>query len=1008
MRIQSGLPKQFWAEAVNTAAYLINRGPSKPLDLAIPEEIWTGKEVKLYHLKVFGCVSYVHVSDHARSKLDAKSVKCTLVGYGEDEFGYKLWDDQNRKMIRSRDVVFNEKVMYKDRNTETSEKKEPDYFGPDDVSGGEIVERGSNQEVEEQDAREPECYDEACQGEDANKWELAMNDEMKSLVSNQTWELAKLPEGKKALQNKWVFRIKEEHDGSKRYKARLVVKGFQQKEGIDYTDIFSPVVKLTTIRLVLSIVAAKGLYLEQLDVKTAFLHGDLEEEIYMQQPEGFAEKGNEEMVCRLTKSLYGLKQAPRQWYKKFDGFMQKNGYFRCNADHCCYFKKVKSSFIILLLYVDDMLVAGANLEEINNLKKQLSSEFEMKDLGAAKQILGMRISRDEQGGTLQLSQAEYIRKVLQRFNMSDAKPVKTPLASHFRLSKEQCPETDEEKDFMARVPYASAIGSLMYAMVCTRPDISHAVGVMSRYMSNPGKQHWEAVKWILRYLRGTTEKCLTFRKDELKLEGYVDSDFAGEVDHRRSTTGYVFTLGSTAISWVSQLQKIVTISTTEAEYVAVTEASKKLIWLQGLLAELGFEQEMNVLHSDSQSAIHLAKNSAFHSRTKHIDLRYHFIRSLIEDGVLKLVKIVGSKNPADMLTKPVTTEKLELCAASVGLQGPLHWPVFVVAVLAAIIASQALISGAFSVIQQSLAFGCFPRVRVVHTSAECEGQVYIPEINYLLMLACIGVTLGFKTTEKMGNAYGIAVVFVMILASFLMFENKISPERLKEIAADTSRLCRIPGLSIFYSELVDCIPPVFKNYVANVPALHSVLVFVSTESLPISKVPFEERFIFRRLVPMELNIFLCVARFGYADIHNKEEPFELVFVDKLKAFIRESYTSQMTITGREGIIEIEEESTEELMDMVGDTIEEENHEENCEDLMNRDIEMLEKAFQGGVVHVIGDTEVVAAQGAGIGMRVMINYVYDFLKRNSRQDDEVFNHIIIPHKRILKVGIIYEL
>ncbi len=164
-----------------------------------------------------------------------------------------------------------------------------------------------------------------------------------------------------------------------------------------------------------------------------------------------------------------------------------------------------------------------------------------------------------------------------------------------------------------------------------------------------------------------TEKCLTFRKDELKLEGYVDSDFAGEVDHRRSTTGYVFTFGSTAISWVSQLQKIVTISTTEAEYVAVTEASKELIWLQGLLTELGFEQKMNVLHSDSQSAIHLAKNSAFHSRTKHIDLCYHFIRSLIEDGVLKLVKIAGSKNPTDMLTKPATMEKLELCAASMGL-----------------------------------------------------------------------------------------------------------------------------------------------------------------------------------------------------------------------------------------------------------------------------------------------------------------------------------------------------
>ncbi|KAK0592711.1 hypothetical protein LWI29_024077 [Acer saccharum] len=246
-------------------------------------------------------------------------------------------------MIRSRDVVFNEKVMYKDRNTQVSEPEEPEYFGPNDVSENRVLEP-VNQNDEEQG--EPECYDEAYQGKDASKWELAMKDEMKSLISNQTWELAKLPEGKKALQNKWVFRIKEEHDGSKRYKARLVVKGFQQIEGIDYSEIFSPVVKLTTIRLVLSIVAAKGLYLEQLDEKTAFLHRDLEEEIYMQQPEGFAEDGKEELVCRLTKSLYSLKQASRQWYKKFDGFMQGNGYLRCNADHCCYFKKVKSSFII--------------------------------------------------------------------------------------------------------------------------------------------------------------------------------------------------------------------------------------------------------------------------------------------------------------------------------------------------------------------------------------------------------------------------------------------------------------------------------------------------------------------------------------------------------------------------------------------------------------------------------------------------------------------------------------
>ncbi|KAL5834699.1 hypothetical protein ACOSQ4_014196 [Xanthoceras sorbifolium] len=700
MRLHAGLPKMLWAEAVNTAAYLINRGPSVPLDGGIPEEVWSGKEVNISHLRVFGCISYVHIDSAERSKLDAKSNKCVFVGYGGDEFGYRFWDYENRKIVRSRDVIFNENLMYKDRSiaelsSSTTEAETKEFAEFEEISGSDV--QISPETVQEEpsapelrrssrvpkpiqryspslhyllltDSGEPECYDEAMQVEDSVKWESAMRDEMDSLMSNQTWELAELPPGKKALHNKWVFRIKEEHNGNKRYKARMVVKGFQQKEGIDYNEIFSPVVKLTTIRLVLKIVAAENLHLEQLDVKTAFLHGDLEEEIYMRQPEGFKEAGKENLVCRLKKSLYGLKQAPRQWYKKFDSFMSSSGFTRCQADHCCYIKRFDNSFIILLLYVDDMLVAGSDMQEIMNLKRELSKQFAMKDLGAAKQILGMRIKRDTKSETLLLSQAEYIKKVLSRFNMQDAKPVSTPLGVHFRLSKEQSPKTEEERTHMAKVPYASAIGSLMYAMVCTRPDIAQAVGAVSRYMNNPGKIHWEAVKWILRYLRGTTNKTLCFKGGDTTLTGYVDADLAGNVDIRKSTTGYVYTLGGTAVSWVSQLQKIVALSTTEAEYVAVTEASKEMVWLQSFLEELGKKQEDNVLYCDSQSAIHLAKNPSFHSRTKHIQLRYHFIRSLLKDGILKLEKISGAQNPADMLTKTVTTDKLKLCSASVGLQ----------------------------------------------------------------------------------------------------------------------------------------------------------------------------------------------------------------------------------------------------------------------------------------------------------------------------------------------------
>ncbi|KAG6706623.1 hypothetical protein I3842_07G230600 [Carya illinoinensis] len=494
MRLHAGLPPTFWVDAVSTAVYLINRGPSVPLDCGLPEEVWSGKEVKFSYFKTFGCFSYVLIDSDAHNKLEAKSKKCYFIGYGDESFDYSFWDDQGRKIIRSGNVIFNEKIMYKDKASTASvvAPQESEFVRLDDlpevtmqcrdVSDGES---GSSapipiilQAVSEPstptvavhksvrtirppqrfsptlnyilltDGGEPQSYEETLQDENCSKWELAMKDEMDSLLGNQTWELTELPSGKKALHNKWVYRVITEHDGSKRYKARLVVKGFQQKQGIDYSEIFSPVVKITTIRMVLAMVATEDLFLEQLDVKTTFLNGDLEEDIYMHQPEGFVVQGKEGSVCRLKKSLYGLNKAPRQWYKKFDNFMHSARYIRCKADHCCYVRHFDNFYIILLLYVDDMLIAGASIDEINNLKKQMSEHFAMKDLGAAKQIFGMRIVRDRVRGTLRLSQTEYVKKVLSRFNMDKAKPVGTPLGSHFRLSKNQSPESEEEQDYM--------------------------------------------------------------------------------------------------------------------------------------------------------------------------------------------------------------------------------------------------------------------------------------------------------------------------------------------------------------------------------------------------------------------------------------------------------------------------------------------------------------------------------------------------------------------------------
>ncbi|CAK9135500.1 unnamed protein product [Ilex paraguariensis] len=407
------------------------------------------------------------------------------------------------------------------------------------------------------------------------------------------------------------------------------------------------------------------------------------------------------------------------------------------------------------------------------------------------------------------------------------------------------------------------------------------------------------------------------------------------------------------------------------------------------------------------------------------------------------------------------------------IPGPIYWPTFVVAVLAAIIASQSMISGTFSMVQQSLSLGCFPRVKIVHTSAKYEGQVYVPEVNYLLMLACVGVTLGFRTTEKIGNAYGMAVVFVMTLTSsflvlimimiwkshilliisyvlvigtvellylssvlykfdqggylplaFAIFfmavmyiwndvyrmkyhyelDHKVSPEKLKEIAVDTN-FCRIPGLAVFYSELVHGIPPIFKHYVANIPALHSVLVFVSIKSLPISKVRVEERFLFRRVQPNDLNVFRCVVRYGYTDAHNEQEPFEKMLVERLKEFIKDDFMSSTMICNNQDCSEKEGETDEASVNgdnVVEDAIRVDNEKKEA---MEREIEVLEKAWDAGVVHLVGEHEVVAGKRAGIGKRILINYAYTFLERNLRQSNKVFD---IPRERMLKVGMTYDL
>ncbi|CAA7059582.1 unnamed protein product [Microthlaspi erraticum] len=517
--------------------------------------------------------------------------------------------------------------------------------------------------TEDGDTIEPADFSEAKRNENWDKWRLVMEEEMDSQTRNNTWTIVVRPENQRVIGSRWIYKYKLGIPGVEdpRFKARLVAKGYAQKEGVDYHEIFAPVVKHVSIRILLTIVEQEDLELEKLDVKTAFLHGDLKEKIYMTPPEGYESLFKENEVCLLNKALYGLKQAPRQWNEKFDDYMSEIGFTRNDYDSCAYTKVLlDGTMMYLLLYVDDMLVAAKNMEAINQLKKELSLRFEMKDLGPEKRILGMEIIRDRASHALWLSQEGYLNRILETYNMTEAKHTVTPLGAHLRLRATTEKQLAEDEEYMKSVPYANVVGSIMYAMIGTRPDLAYPVGVISRFMSQPIRDHWLGVKWVLRYIKGSLTTRLCYKKSsDFKLVGYCDADYAADPDKRRSTTGLVFTLGGNTISWKSGLQRVVALSTTESEYMSLTEAVKEALWLKGLLKDFGYEQKSVEIHCDSQSAIALSKNNVHHERTKHIDVRYHFIREAIADGLVEVVKISTEKNPADIFTKVLAVSKFQ-------------------------------------------------------------------------------------------------------------------------------------------------------------------------------------------------------------------------------------------------------------------------------------------------------------------------------------------------------------
>ena len=501
--------------------------------------------------------------------------------------------------------------------------------------------------------QEPHTVGEVQSTPEKAHWLKAMEKEMKSLRESEVWDLVELPSGRKPVGSKWVFKVKTDEDGNvERYKARLVAQGFTQKFGADYDETFCPVVRLESIRTLIALSVQHGLQLHQVDVTTAFLNGKLEEEVFMKQPEGFVAKGREHLVCRLKKSLYGLKQSPRCWNTALDKHLREIGFTQTESDPCIY-RASKGEPFFLGVYVDDIVMASKSQTRLAEVKKSLAKKFDIKDLGRLHHFLGMKVVQDETMGNVWVGQHAYTENLLRKFGMESAKPVATPVDTSTKLEKAtDCDECIDQQQ------YQSAVGSLLYLAMATRPDIAFAVSNVAKFSAQPTKQHWTAVKRILRYLRGTADYGLVFTPNVSgDCVGYSDADWGGDLDDRKSTSGYLFLISGGAVSWRSKKQTCVALSTAEAEYVALASAAQEATWIRQLTAVLeNRPQETVTVFEDNQSAICMAKNPQFHGRSKHISIKYHFVRDQVDKGTVKLKYCPTKEMIADMMTKGLPKE----------------------------------------------------------------------------------------------------------------------------------------------------------------------------------------------------------------------------------------------------------------------------------------------------------------------------------------------------------------
>lgn len=701
MLLAKNFPKSLWAEAVNTAVHVLNRTMRSDEKDNSPYQVWFNKDINLNYLKIFGTKCHVHVPKQNRKKWDAKSKEGYFVGYDGCTKGYRIWFPDTKKIETHRDIIFESEQMT--ANIRKDEKKEQ-YLRFEETShdgNTDIEEENEEEENEEeneekevfQEAEDEECaspnskyalrdrrtinppdrygefykhsllialgeetmsYEEVIQRDDSSKWKKAMQEELEALKRNTTWKLVKPPRNAKILDNKWVLKTKNNPDGSaERFKARLVARGFKQKKGQDYDEIFSPVARFESIRTILAIAAVEKMHKIQIDVKTAFLNGTLEEEIYMRQPMGFEDGTGR--VCKLQKSLYGLKQAARCWNNKLVEVLKEIGMYPTKTDQSVFTNENCNT--ILAIYVDDGLLVSKEKEDITRVIKHLKQRFEIKT-GELGLFLGMEI-KTLKDGTITINQEQYAKKITERFNLTEANVVSVPTDAHQDITMFA---SDQVKEETTQQTYREAVGSLLFLATVSRPDIAHAVSVTSRFIGKSSKAHWNAVKRIIKYVKGTLNFGLIYKScnDVTQIQAFSDADYAGDVKDRRSTTGYVLKLGSSTVVWGSQKQSCVALSTTESEYISASQTVKEIIWLSKLTSEL-FKRRLEtpILHIDNQSTIRLIKNPEYHKRTKHIDIRYHFVREKFFENLFTVQYVTTKDQEADIFTKALNRERFQ-------------------------------------------------------------------------------------------------------------------------------------------------------------------------------------------------------------------------------------------------------------------------------------------------------------------------------------------------------------